>query len=169
MILMSLDLSTKASGVAIFEDKKLKYYECIKASDKDPLDRITKMVSRLGELYREYEPDNIIIEDVIPDDVGNNHTFKLLHYLQAFVVMLFHKYNKTPEFYTASEWRKKCGIRTGRHNKRDSLKIMDMEFAKKNFGVDAGDDIADAICIGAAYLNIGTPIDPPKEIEMIQF
>ena len=75
-------------------------------------------------------------------------------YLQGAVAVCFNKYGKKLEFFTASEWRKKCGIRTGRGIKRDTLKAADIKFVKDNYNLNVNDDIADAICIGYAYTNI---------------
>ena len=57
------------------------------------------------------------------------------------------------EFFTASEWRKRCGIRTGRGITRDKVKAADIKFVKDTYNIDANDDICDAICIGYAYTN----------------
>jgi hypothetical protein len=52
-----------------------------------------------------------------------------------------------------SEWRKVCGIKTGTGVRRESLKPLDIAFAKNTYGLDVNDDIADAIGIGHAYVS----------------
>lgn len=157
MITMAIDGSSKATGVAIFEDKVLVYYECIYANDTNAFDRIRKMLNRIKDLYEIYKVTNVIMEDVIPEDVRHNQqVFKVLHYLQAAVVLNLHDcYKQKVEFFGASEWRKKCGIKTGRGITRDMVKASDIQFVEKQYGVKVNDDIADAIAIGHAYLNIG--------------
>ena len=109
------------------------------------------MTEELESIVKKYNVERVVIEDVIPEDVhGNNSVFKALIYLQAFMAHMLNKYNITPEFIVASEWRKKCGIHTGRGIRRESLKPKDIAFVKSQFGLTVNDDIADAICIGFA-------------------
>lgn len=152
--ILALDLSTKNSGYAIFEDKTLIDYGCISASDNNVLNRIDKISKELKAIFDKYEPDNIIVEEVLPEDVHhNNNVFKALIYMQASIALEFNKSNKKLEFYTSSEWRKKCGIHTGRGITRDIVKAADIKFVKDNYNINANDDICDAICIGHAYVN----------------
>ena len=152
MITMAIDASSKSTGVAIFKDKELVHYQLIAATGQDSLARIKKMVSEIKKLYEAWNVNAVIMEDVIPEDVRHNqNVFKVLHYLQAAVVLMLHEYNQKVEFYVSSEWRKKCGIRTGRGITRDMVKAADIKFVKDNYGLDVNDDIADAICIGYAY------------------
>ena len=152
MITMAIDASSKSTGIAIFKDKELAYYECVAATDSDAFARIKKMVARIKVLYETWNVDSVIMEDVIPEDVRHNqNVFKILHYLQALTVLMLHGYNQKVEFYVSSEWRKKCGIKTGRGITRDMVKAADIKFVKDNYNLDVNDDIADAICIGYAY------------------
>ncbi len=156
MKLLALDLSSKSSGVAIFEDGKLVRHECIVANDKDSLLRIEKMTDKIMDIYVKENIDEIVIEDVMPDDVAHNqNVFNVLHYLQASIVLGLHRLSPNVKYtlFTASHWRSLCGIKTGRGIKRDTLKLADMAFVKNKFELDVNDDIADAICLGWAYLH----------------
>jgi Holliday junction resolvasome RuvABC endonuclease subunit len=160
MFYLALDLSTKSSGYAVFEDKKLIEYGCITAASTNVWHRIDKMIIELDKILQYYQFSHIYIEDVYPEDVkGNLTVWKILTYLQGFVLHLLDKYNLKSTFLTASEWRSKCGIHTGRGIKRESLKAKDIAFVKNQFGLDVNDDVADAICIGCAALGV-TPIQP---------
>ena len=161
MKVMSIDGSTKSTGVAIIDNRKLVYYGCLTAISIDPLSRIDDMTAQIIEIYNKYKPDKIIMEDILPTDVGNNQkTFNALHYLQAAVVLALHRL-KAPavEFYVASHWRKLIGIKTGRGVKRETLKQQVMEYIKGEFGIVANDDICDAIGIGIAYINENDVLD----------
>jgi Holliday junction resolvasome RuvABC endonuclease subunit len=115
-------------------------------------EQIKKIIKELRVIFDKYKPDNIIVEEVLPEDVKHNQTvFKALMYLQAAVALEFNKDNKKLEFFVSSEWRKICGIRTGRGITRDTVKAADIKFVKDNYGLNVNDDIADAICIGYAY------------------
>lgn len=154
MVTMAIDASSKSTGIAIFKDKELVYYECISATHSDAFVRIKYMVSQIKYIYEKWHINTVIMEDVIPEDVRHNQSvFKVLHYLQAAVVLMLHDYNQEVEFYISSEWRKKCGIRTGRGITRDMVKAADLKFVKDKYNLDVNDDIADAICIGYAYTN----------------
>ena len=153
MILLALDLSTKSTGYAIYNNKDLVAHNCIAVSGNDLFYRITQMTQTIEKILQQYQIDFVIIEDVLPDDVHHNQAvYKALTYLQGFVLERLNHYHIPSHFFTASEWRKKCGIQTGRGVKRDTLKTKDVEFVKQHFKIDVNDDEADAICIGFAYI-----------------
>lgn len=158
MITIAIDASTKSTGVAVFNNQELVKTENFTSSNKNVLKRIKYMTDQIEYLYREWETYNdiqIVMEQVIPDNLNDNNnkwlknqaTFKALFYLQAAIVLMFDHYDKEVELVGASTWRKWCGIKQGGAN-RDTLKLRDKEFARKNYDLDVNDDIADAICIG---------------------
>ena len=157
MKVLAIDASSKSTGIAIFQDEKLIHYQCIIAMDGDSFKRIIKMKNRILEIYKKYKPTNIIMEDVLPQDVKHNQTvYKVLIYLQAMIVLsLYQTYSlQNVQFYTASHWRRICGIKTGRGIKRQSLKKASMQLVKNQYGIKVNDDISDAICLGLAYVKI---------------
>ena len=160
MIVLALDLSTKDSGFAVFKDQELIHHGHITAGSSNLFHRIHHMVEELAKIIKEYNPEKAIIEDVLPEDVRHNvQVFKALTYLQGFVCDLLDSNKIEYKFFTASEWRKKCGIHTGRGIKRESLKTADVAFVQNQFGIKVGDDEADAIGIGFAAVG-GTIKDP---------
>lgn len=154
MILMSIDASTKSTGVAIFDkNKNLIHYECIASASSDTYNRIKIMWKRIYELFCEYNITDIIMEDVLPEDVKHNqNTFNALHYLQAYIVLNFHDYKQKVELITANQWRKAIGITIGRYGTRGSVKMQAQNLVKEKFNINANDDICDAICIGLSKL-----------------
>ena len=131
---LSLDLSTKSSGWAIFKDKDLQDSGCFVDGNANVLKRIIYMTSRIEELICTNDIDEVIIEEVLPEDVRHNQkVYKSLMYLQASVVLMLFKHNLNANFFTSSEWRKKCGIHTGAGIKRDTLKAADINFVKEHF------------------------------------
>lgn len=158
MNILALDLSTKSSGYAIFEDATLKAHGCVTSSSTDLIKRIYIMRNAIDELLTNNEIDKIVVEEVRPEGgygVGNQKTMKALMYLQAALEFLIHdNHNKvTIEYVYPSSWRASCGIKNGRGIKRTSLKEADIQFVKDTYGVSVGDDEADAICIGHAQFN----------------
>ena len=155
MKILALDLSTKSSGWATYDNDKLIEYGCITASSTDFIKRIQKIIGELDIILQKYKDiTRVIAEEVRPEGtgygVGNLHTHKTLMYLQAAVAFLLHeKYAAAAfEFIYPSSWRAKCGIKNGRGVRRETVKANDIKFVKETFGLDVNDDIADAIGIG---------------------
>lgn len=156
MRLLAIDASTTSSGWAIFEDKELKDYGCLTASSTDVIVRIKKIILELNSLLKEYTIDKILMEEVRPElSVQNIKTHKALMYLQAAIIFLIHEnYKNIPiDFVYPSEWRKKCGIKTGSGVSRSIVKQADIDFVKNKYHIDVNDDIADAIGIGYGYIH----------------
>lgn len=156
MNLLSLDASTKSTGVAVFQEDQLIYYECITSSSTDVIKRINIMKDGIKKIIQKYNINKIIIEEVRPEGgsgVGNQKTHKALMFLQAAIAFLAHDdFNNLPiEYIYPSSWRAKLGIKNGRGIKRTSLKEADIEYVKNKYNIEVNDDIADAICIGLSY------------------
>lgn len=150
---LAIDASTKSSGVAIFQQGKLIHYQCITDNQYNSFDRITHMTQRLVSLCKKYTPTDIIMQDVLPQDVKHNqNVYKALIYLQASIVLAFHKIGYKINFYTASHWRKLCKIKTGPGIKRERLKQASVNLVSQVYNIKVNDDISDAICLGMAYI-----------------
>ena len=156
MKLLALDCSTKATGVAIFDNKQLLGSSVITASSTDLIKRIHKMVDAIDELIGQLSIDIIVMEEVIPDHQKNTNTFKALMYLQAAIVIMLHdKYPRVKlELVYPGSWHSTCGIKIGRGVKRETLKEADIRFANEAYNLNiTSDDQADAICIGHSFLH----------------
>lgn len=156
MKVISIDASTKSTGVAVFDNETLIYYDCITASSTDVIKRIEKISNRLNEILDYFKPEKLILEEVRPENqygAGNIQTHRVLMWLQAEINFLCHK--KTPiievDYIYPNEWRSYIGIHTGAGVRRDILKKRDIEFVKKKFNIDVNDDVADAIGIFCGY------------------
>lgn len=153
-MILALDASTKSTGYAIFENKNLITSGCITSASTDVYKRIHIMRDSLDMILIRYpEIDQIILEEVLPEQ-KNQHTFKMLIYLQAAIEFLvWEKYPKVKISYILpNSWRSKCGIQTGRGVKRETLKAADIAFVKNTYGLTVNDDEADAIGIGHSYV-----------------
>lgn len=163
MLLLSLDPSTKNTGWAIYEGQELKNHGCINAGSANLFHRINRMVEEIKKLCIDNKIEKVVLEEVLPEDVrGNNKVFKALIYLQGFIMGMLDELAIPADFYVASAWRAKCGIRTGRGIKRESLKPQDIKFVQSQFGITVGDDEADAICIGFAA--VGGEVKHPQVV-----
>lgn len=155
MNILSLDLSTKSTGWAFFEDGQLMAHGCITASSTDLINRIEKIVKELKTVTTHFTPSKIVVEEVRPEGgygVGNLKTHRALMWLQAAVAFWIH--DEMPsvdiDYIYPSSWRASLGIKNGRGIKRMTLKEADVDFVKNKYGITVNDDEADAICIGLA-------------------
>lgn len=153
MKVLSIDASTKATGIAIFNNSHLIHYECITANQTDQLKRIKIMINRIQQVIKKFNPTDVIIQDVLPEDVKHNqNVFKALIYLQAGIALKLHQFGLKMNLYTASHWRSQIGIKIGRGIKRDQLKTASKKIVKAIYNIDVNDDISDSICLGIAYI-----------------
>ena len=157
MVIMSIDASTKSTGVAIFEDDKLVTYELFTASYTDLIKRIKLIVKGIESMLNAHpEIEKIVLEEVRPQGgTANVKTQRALMFLQAAINFMLYDNNTKAEliYMYPSEWRKYCKIKQGAGVKREQLKQEDIEWAKKQFNIieNINDDIADAIGIGYGY------------------
>lgn len=168
-IILALDPSTKSTGWSIFTNDSLVEYGIITAGSTNLFHRIDKIIEEIDKIIKKYNPTEVALEDVIPDDVKHNqNVFNALKYLQGYILHTLDD-NKISDykFYTSSEWRSKCGIGTGPGIKRGSLKPKDIAFVKKYYNKDVNDDIADAICIGYAHTHKPIPIQKDLDVEIV--
>ena len=154
MKILALDLSTKSSGWAIFQDGILTDYGCISSTSIDLMKRINIMLDGIKEILQKHNDiEKIYAEEVRPENgMQNIKTHRALMWLQGVIALEIYNFNKKIELELVypSSWRAAIGIKTGRGIKRTSLKEKDMQFVKENYNLDVNDDIADAICIGYA-------------------
>ena len=109
---LALDLSTKRSGWAYYEapDSKVQY-GVIASSSENVEKRIGVMRDGIINLLKKLDIKTIVVEEVRPDGY-NNHTGKVLTWLQGVIVVAVYEYDKhiNIEFIGASSWRSKLGI-----------------------------------------------------------
>ena len=153
MNILSLDLSTKSSGWAYFENGELKDHGCITSASTDLIKRIYIMRDGIAEILDKYSVTKIIVEEVRPEGgygVGNTKTHRALMWLKAATAFLIHdNYSSIEiEYIYPSSWRAALGIKNGRGIKRTSLKEQDIQYVQDKYNITVNDDEADAICIG---------------------
>lgn len=151
--ILALDTSTRSTGWALFTNEHYVKSGLINLtkSTKSAPDRIDCMSRSILDLMEKEKPDVVICEQV---SVSRNMKTvrELCRVLDAcYVYTLSHNcrfFEMTP-----SEWRGAIGMQR-RAGDRLTYKQMSIEFAHKMFGIEnAKDDEADAVCIGAAYIN----------------
>ena len=157
MVVLALDISTTATGIAVLEDDKLLLVECVAPASRNVYTRIEKITERIEEIYKEYKPDVVIAEEPEPAFVKNNiNVYRKLTIAHGCIAIMLNHYKMEMELCSASHWRKNCGIKTGRGITRAMLKPQDIALAKELFpdyadNIGSSDDKADAVLIGHSW------------------
>lgn len=149
-MILSLDQALVTTGWAIFDKKKLIAYDSFTINGKDSIEkRLGFIFQKLTELYNKYKFDYLVFEDI--QQQQNPSTYKKLAYVQAIILFwcFYNQINFT--VLSPSQWRKNLGGNFGR--KREEQKQKAINLVKQYYNIDVNSDIADAICIGKAYLD----------------
>lgn len=149
-VVLSLDQALKTTGYAVFENETL--IECGKFTinaNATMGERLASFKKEILGLKESYNVDTIIFEQIQLQN-GNAKTFQHLAYVQAMLFYFCYQHNIKHEVYEASHWRKVLGGGFGRKRAEQKQKAIDVVQQKYQIEVDS--DIADAICIGCAYL-----------------
>ena len=153
MRVAGVDASTKCTGVAIMQDGQLEYYTLIDLhKEMDVMKRIRNMLLKICEILDEYKIDAVYIEKSILKN--NVDTVQKLANL-AGGIMLYCAKNDI-EFYhpVPPAWRAKIGIKQSSKIKRDVLKEEAILAVQKEYDIDVGDDIAEAILIARSAFDL---------------
>ena len=138
MKLLSLDISTRSTGWAVFENKKLIDYGCITSALTDLIKRIHIITDGIKEILNKHTINKIVVEEVRPElGTQNIKTHRALMWIQGYIAIMAHDNFKLEfEYLYPSEWRKVCGIKTGSGVRRDALKPQDIAFVKEKYGIE---------------------------------
>lgn len=149
MTTLAFDQSTNVTGYSIWKDKSLTKYGVIDRSDmkNDASERFNAMCDDIIDLIKRVKPDRVIMEDIAQQQ--NVKVLKVLARLQGIMMYHCHILNIPVEVIAPTAWRKKIGFEQGKM-KRDELKKMALDYVKTTYGYDVIEDVAEAICIGAA-------------------
>ena len=157
--IVAIDSSTRKTGMSYFEDGNLINHGLIDLSKEtsDTEERIKIMGSKILQALNVWHPDTVYIEQA--QGQGKNVALvrklsELIGFAKAWAVMN----GATIEEVPPSVWRKYVGIDQGK-KKRAELKAESIRLVKETYGLDVGDDEADAICIGIAMINKQKEVD----------
>ena len=154
MLVAGLDVSTKKSGVAIMQDGRLIFHTLIDLhKETDAMKRIQNMMVKICEILQQYKIDAIYMEKSILKG-GNADTMQKLSNL-AGGIMLYCVYNNIDFVHpNPPEWRKKIGIQQSPKIKREVLKFEAILAVENEYGIDVGDDEAEAILIARSAFDL---------------
>lgn len=151
MILLALDQATHVTGWAVFIDEKLTKWGKIEANQSDLGERLYYIKNEILKLISEYQIDEIVFEDIqMQSNVVNNvQTFKTLAELFGVLYETFTEIKVPNTAILASSWKSTLGIKG---KDRATQKRNAQAWVLNNYNIKVIQDIADAACIGAAYL-----------------
>lgn len=151
-IMLTIDSSTKKTGIAIWKNAKhedsllIDFSKIASMEERFPL-ICKEIISTLDK----YQPTIIYIEEEVV--ARNMSTCRFLFRLQGVIEgwCIFHDC----EFNTVrpSTWRKACGFSQGK-KKRAELKQLAIMYVRENYSLDTTEDVAEAICIGDYALRL---------------
>lgn len=149
--LISLDTSTKSTGVAIYLNGKLFEYKCFNFSNiLSSEERLEMMTKRILDFLSEENPQIVVLETT---SVSRN--VQTQRFLTMIIGAIYGLCVSNDIFYYSfrpSEWRSLVSSEK-RPKKRDELKQWGIEKVKSIFDLEiSNDDISDAILIGHAYI-----------------
>lgn len=147
MLACGLDVSTQKSGVCLMADEKIIYYTLIDLhKEKDTTKRMEQMMLKICNILDNYPLDAVYMEKAIMKG-GNADTIQKLSYLAG--AMMLYCLKRGITFYNPlpSQWRATVGIQNGRGVKREEAKAMAIKAVKDEYGIDAGDDVCEAILL----------------------
>ncbi len=154
---LGLDISTVATGWALFEGDQLIKWGVIK-TDKDMniTEKYFYVTHSVITLLKIYRPNFLSIEDTF---LGRDPvTFKKLNRIAGQIIYAWFSYTRTePSFYMASAARKSVGI-NGKSTKTEVTQGVNEIFKLR--GRIKDDNIADAIVVG--YCDVATRVKERK-------
>lgn len=158
--LLAIDQASVTSGYAVFKDGKLVDYGKFTFNDDVIAERLVKIRTKVQELIKEYDIDEVAFEDIqMQGNVANNvQTFKVLSEVFGVVSETLQEMKMKYTVVMAGTWKSTLGIkgRTRPEQKRNA-----QEYVLNTYGVKAIQDVCDAICIGAHVLKrpgVGTTV-----------
>ena len=166
---IALDDATNITGWAVYDNKELIAYGKFELTQRDTIERISKIRQWLINMIDNWRPDKIAIEDIqLQTFMGRNGhseaavtTYKVLAQLQG--VLLTTCFEKSIPYAVvhAATWRAHCKITA---KARTDQKRAAQLYVQNKFDKNVTQDEADAICIGAYMVE-----KYMKNNEMVEF
>lgn len=149
--LLALDQASHITGWSIFQEDKLIEYGKIVANQGDLGERLYYIKQEVLKLIDKYNIDEIVMEDIqMQNNIINNvQTFKTLAELFGVLYETFTELKIPNSAILASSWKSVLGVKG---KDRAVQKKNAQQWVIDNYNIKVIQDIADSICIGAAYL-----------------
>lgn len=154
MRVAGVDASTKCTGISIMNDGQLEHYVLIDLhKEKDVIRRMEMMMLKICEELDKYQLDKIYIEKCIFKG-GNVDVTQKLSYLSGAMMLYCVQHNIEFNNPLPAVWRRKIGIEQSNKIKREILKAEAIVAVKKEYCIDVGDDVAEAVLIARSAFDL---------------
>lgn len=156
MLVAGIDASTTATGVSIMRNGELLYYTLIaidSKKEKDAYKRIKEMLVSICDILDRYDIDVVYMEKAICKGGNVDITIKLAYLSGG---MSLYCIQKDIEFNNPlpATWRATVGIPNGRGVLRETQKAAAIKAVKDEYGIDVGDDVAEAVLIARSAFKL---------------
>jgi Holliday junction resolvasome RuvABC endonuclease subunit len=154
--MMTIDASTTATGMAIFDNAVYQDVISLDLDDKKTgkktimETRFPIMAKWMYENVISYKPDIIYIEETVVQRNAEEQRF--LTRLQGVIYVYCMEHDCEFNTIRPTEWRKYAGIDQGKKQRKE-LKAAALELVKTKYGLIVTEDEAEAILIGYAVIN----------------
>lgn len=145
--ILAFDQSSHTSGWAVLKDGKLHDYGKFTFDDESVGVRLKKFRLKIEELINTYSPDEVVFEDI--QEQNNILTFKVLAQVQGVLMEVLTSLEIPYSTIMAVTWKSTLGIKG---KARAEQKRNAQQYITNTYGINVVQDIADAICIGDAYI-----------------
>ena len=148
-----MDSSTAKTGISVYIDGRYIGASLIDTSKiKDTSEKFKQMCVGIITKLNEEHPNIVVIERM--HTLRNADTFrklcKIMGIVQGWCIFNDCEYIEM----SPTEWRKEVASKDEKvPKKRDELKQWSVNKIKEKYNIEVKDDVADAICIGEAYIN----------------
>lgn len=147
--ILVFDQATVKTGISVFTNNTLQRYDLIDLHKEKSDTKFYNMCSKICEIIISEKPNYIVFEDV--NFQTNAKTLILLAQLQGVIIGCCQLNHIEYTIYKPTSWRKLLGFKQGKVERKE-LKQQAKDYVKNKYGLDVNDDIADAICIGEAFI-----------------
>ena len=152
--MVSLDTSTNSTGFAVYDNGELSAHFVIESSGRTSEEKIRDMIRKIYNWLDYYTPKIIVIElTAVARNVKVQRNLTMI--LGAVLGYCINKNIYTFFTFRPTEWRSLVCGDTKPPKKREELKQWSKDKVKEIFKIELdSDDIADAILIGYAYIQL---------------
>ena len=153
MRIFALDQASYKTGYALFDGIDLVRWGHLDAKRCDTThERVEDMMTLINNLIVKIHPHKVIFEDVQLQ--GSPQTLILLARIQGAIINCCTANGIPYKMYLPTKWRSIIGIKQGKGEgrKRADLKEQAIAFVREAYEINIGDDCAESITIGLAYL-----------------
>lgn len=142
--ILAFDQSSQITGLSMWDDGKLVYYDCIKNTGELD-DRLVKWSKWLREKLIDWSPDFVIVEDIQEQSNSGVVTYKILAMVLGITLEILQEYEIEHMTVFNKKWQSEFSIAG---SNRISQKKNVVDRVKEYFNIVVSDDVADAILIG---------------------